>query len=108
MTYRSDLEIAQACEMKKITEIANIIGINEKYLEQYGNYKAKVDYRLLKDLADKPDGKLVLVDLNSGDIMQSLQAHKGSIWSVDVRRDGKGMVSGGSDHNICFWEISLH
>ena len=61
MTYRSDLEIAQACEMKKITEIANIIGINEKYLEQYGNYKAKVDYRLLKDLADKPDGKLVLV-----------------------------------------------
>lgn len=53
------------------------------------------------------DGKLVLVDLNSGDIMQSLQAHKGSIWSVDVRRDGKGMVSGGSDHNICFWEISL-
>ena len=49
----------------------------------------------------------MLVDLNSGDIMQSLQAHKGSIWSVDVRRDGKGMVSGGSDHNICFWEISL-
>ena len=53
------------------------------------------------------DGKLVLVDLNTGDVLQTLQAHKGSIWSVDVRRDGKGMVSGGSDHNICFWEISF-
>ena len=53
------------------------------------------------------NGKLVLVDLNTGDVLQTLQAHKGSIWSVDVRRDGKGMVSGGSDHNICFWEISF-
>ena len=52
------------------------------------------------------DGKLVLVDLNTGDVIQSLQAHKGSIWSVDVRQDSKGMVSGGADHNICFWEIS--
>lgn len=53
------------------------------------------------------DGKLVLVDLNTGDIIQSLQAHKGSIWSVDVRMDGKGMMSGGADHNLCFWEFEI-
>ena len=34
---------------------------DRKYIEQYGNYKAKIDYRMLKDLADKPDGKLILV-----------------------------------------------
>ena len=61
MAYKSDIEIAQACEKKKITEIAKIAGVDEKYLEQYGNYKAKVDYRLLKDLEDKPNGKLILV-----------------------------------------------
>ncbi len=61
MAYKSDIEIAQACEKKKITEIAKIAGVDEKYLEQYGNYKAKVDYRMLKDLADRPDGKLILV-----------------------------------------------
>ena len=59
--FRSDIEIAQACDKKKITEIAQSAGIEEKYLEQYGNYKAKIDYRLLKDKADKPDGKLILV-----------------------------------------------
>ncbi|MBO4902571.1 MAG: formate--tetrahydrofolate ligase [Lachnospiraceae bacterium] len=61
MGYKSDIEIAQECKMKKITEIAKIAGVDEQYLEQYGNYKAKVDYSLLKDYADKPDGKLVLV-----------------------------------------------
>ena len=59
--FKSDIEIAQACDKKKITEIAAKAGIEEKYLEQYGNYKAKVDYKLLKDHADKKDGKLVLV-----------------------------------------------
>ncbi|MBQ2061918.1 MAG: formate--tetrahydrofolate ligase [Oscillospiraceae bacterium] len=61
MAYLTDIEIAQACEKKKITEIARVAGVDEKYLEQYGNYKAKVDYRLLKDLSDRPDGKLILV-----------------------------------------------
>ena len=59
--FRSDIEIAQACNKKLITEIAAKAGIEEKYLEQYGKYKAKVDYKLLKDHADKPDGKLILV-----------------------------------------------
>ena len=61
MSYKTDIEIAQECEMKKITEVAKLAGVDEKYLEQYGNYKAKVDYKLLRDMADKKAGKLVLV-----------------------------------------------
>ena len=61
MAYKTDIEIAQECEKKKITEIAKIAGIDEKYLEQYGNYKAKIDFSFLKDNADKKDGKLILV-----------------------------------------------
>lgn len=61
MGFKSDIQIAQECEKKKITEIAKIAGIDPKYLEQYGNYKAKVDYALLRDNKDKPDGKLILV-----------------------------------------------
>ncbi|MCR4709069.1 MAG: formate--tetrahydrofolate ligase [Clostridiales bacterium] len=59
--FKTDIEIAQACQKKKITEIAKVAGVAEEYLEQYGNYKAKVDTKLLKDMADKPDGKLILV-----------------------------------------------
>ena len=61
MSYKSDIEIAQECVKKKITEIAVTAGVEDKYLEQYGNYKAKVDYALLKDKADEPNGKLILV-----------------------------------------------
>ena len=57
----TDIEIAQASEKKKITEIADSLNIPEEYVELYGNYKAKIDYKLLRDYADKPDGKLVLV-----------------------------------------------
>ena len=57
----TDIEIAQACDKKKITEIAAKLEIPEDYLELYGNYKAKIDYKLLKDLKNKKDGKLVLV-----------------------------------------------
>ncbi len=57
----SDIEIAQSCQKEKITDIAAKLDIPEEYLELYGNYKAKVDYRLLKDLKNKKDGKLVLV-----------------------------------------------
>ena len=57
----TDIEIAQACEKKKITEIAADLGIPEESVELYGNYKAKIDYKLLKQLADRPNGKLVLV-----------------------------------------------
>ncbi|MBQ7118231.1 MAG: formate--tetrahydrofolate ligase, partial [Clostridia bacterium] len=55
------IEIAQQCKMKHITEIAKKAEVDEKYIEQYGNYKAKIDLSLLNDAKDKKDGKLVLV-----------------------------------------------
>lgn len=58
--YKSDIEIAQETQMLPITEIAKDAGVDEKYLEQYGKYKAKIDYNLLNDVKRK-DGKLVLV-----------------------------------------------
>ncbi|MCQ2561903.1 MAG: formate--tetrahydrofolate ligase, partial [Clostridia bacterium] len=61
MEYKSDIQIAQEAVPVKITEIAAKCGIEEKYIEQYGSYKAKIDYGLLKDRAGAPDGKLILV-----------------------------------------------
>ena len=61
MAYKSDIEIAQETQMSPISEVAESLGIDSKYVEQYGNYKAKIDYNLLDEMADKPDGKLVLV-----------------------------------------------
>ncbi|MCI5485253.1 MAG: formate--tetrahydrofolate ligase [Clostridiales bacterium] len=61
MGFKSDIEIAQETEMLPLTENAKIAGVDEKYPEQYGKYKAKVDYNILKDMADKPNGKLILV-----------------------------------------------
>ena len=61
MDYKTDIEIAQEAQPKKVTEIAASLGIDEKYIEQYGNYKAKIDYKYLKDHASDPDGKLILV-----------------------------------------------
>ena len=61
MGFKTDIEIAQETVMEPITEVAKTAGVDEKYLEQYGKYKAKVDYQILKDMADKPNGKLVLV-----------------------------------------------
>ncbi|MBQ8432576.1 MAG: formate--tetrahydrofolate ligase [Clostridia bacterium] len=60
MAYLTDIEIAQSAKMQPITEIAKVAGVDEKYLEQYGKYKAKVDYSLLKE-SKRGDGKLVLV-----------------------------------------------
>ncbi|MFU0799595.1 MAG: formate--tetrahydrofolate ligase [Xylanivirga thermophila] len=59
--YKTDIEIAQNAKMKPICDIADTLGIDEKYIEMYGKYKAKVDYNILKDMEDKPDGKLILV-----------------------------------------------
>ena len=60
MGYKSDIEIAQETEMQPISEIAKTAGIDEKYLEHYGKYKAKIDYNMLKE-SDAKDGKLILV-----------------------------------------------
>ena len=57
---KSDIEIAQACTMQHIREIAKKVSLAEDQLEQYGNYKAKVDYPSIAR-EDRPDGKLILV-----------------------------------------------
>lgn len=61
MEVKSDIQIAQETEMKDIREIAKSAGLDEKYIELYGNYKAKVDYNLLEEKKDAPDGKVILV-----------------------------------------------
>ena len=58
--YKSDIEIAQECQMKPITEIAAVANVDEKYIEQYGRYKAKIDPSLLNE-TNRENGKLVLV-----------------------------------------------
>ncbi len=59
MAYKTDIEIAQDCEMRPITEIAKKANIDENYVEQYGKYKAKIDLALLDE--DRKNGKLILV-----------------------------------------------
>lgn len=61
MEIKTDIQIAQEAQMTNIRAIAAAAGIDERYLEMYGNYKAKVDYNMLSEYADTPDGKLVLV-----------------------------------------------
>jgi len=56
---KSDIEIAQATDMKHIYQIADSVGLDEKYLELYGNYKAKVNLSALESLKDRPDGKYI-------------------------------------------------
>jgi len=58
---KSDIEIAQSTEMKPITEIAQMVGLTEDDIEQYGKYKAKVKLNVLERLKDRENGKLVLV-----------------------------------------------
>ena len=60
MKMKTDIEIAQECTMEPITAIAEKAGIPDEYLEQYGKYKAKIDYNFLKKSQNK-DGKLILV-----------------------------------------------
>ncbi|MBO4800213.1 MAG: formate--tetrahydrofolate ligase [Lachnospiraceae bacterium] len=60
MEIKSDIQIAQETKMDPITAIADKVGIDSKYVELYGNYKAKIDYNLLNEKKN-PDGKLILV-----------------------------------------------
>ena len=57
---KTDIEIAQSTQMRPIQEIAKTAGVPEEYLEYYGRYKAKIDYRLLRE-TEAPNGKLILV-----------------------------------------------
>jgi formate--tetrahydrofolate ligase len=57
----SDIAIAQQATLKRINEVAASLGIGEEHLEPYGHYKAKVSLSYAESLANKPDGKLILV-----------------------------------------------
>ncbi len=61
MSVPSDIEISQAAKPEYIVNVAKKLGINEEDLELYGRYKAKISPSVLKNLKDKPDGKLILV-----------------------------------------------
>lgn len=61
MGFKSDIEIAQETVPVRINEIADRLGIPDDSVENYGRYKAKIDYNILKDKKDTPDGKLILV-----------------------------------------------
>lgn len=61
MEIKTDIQIAQENEMAHISQIAKKAGLAEEYVELYGNYKAKIDYRLLQDRKDRKDGKVILV-----------------------------------------------
>lgn len=60
MAYLSDIEIAQQCKLKHITEVAKSAHVDLEFVEQYGNYKAKIDPALMKK-TERKDGKLILV-----------------------------------------------
>ena len=75
MGFKTDIEIAQECTMEPITKIAEKAGIDDKYLEQYGKYKAKIDYNLLNE-SDAPNGKLILVTAIMKDIFTDCSNEK--------------------------------
>ena len=58
---KSDIEIAQAAKLEKISTVAKKLDIPENSLEPYGHYKAKISLDYIESLSDKPDGKLILV-----------------------------------------------
>ena len=59
MAYLSDIEIAQQCKLKHITEVAKSAHVDLEFMEQYGNYKAKIDTALMKK-TERKDGSLFL------------------------------------------------
>jgi len=61
MAFKSDIEIAQEATPEVINKIADKLSIDQKYVENYGKYKAKIDYNLLNEMKDQPDAKLILV-----------------------------------------------
>ena len=61
MGFKTDIQIAQECQMAVVNDIADKLEIKDEYVENYGKYKAKIDYRMLKEYQDVPNGKLILV-----------------------------------------------
>ncbi len=58
---QTDIEIAQKAKLKKITEIAESIGLREDDLELYGDFKAKLKFEAVQRIKDRPSGQLILV-----------------------------------------------
>lgn len=99
MAYLSDIEIAQQCKMKPITEIAQTAHIEPQFLEQYGKYKAKVDLSILND-DSKKDGKLILVTA-----ITPTPAGEGKTTTTVGLADGLKLI--GKDVNVALREPSL-
>lgn len=99
MAYLSDIEIAQQCKMKPITEIAQAAHIEPQFLEQYGKFKAKVDLTLLND-ESKKDGKLILVTA-----ITPTPAGEGKTTTTVGLADGLKLI--GKDVNVALREPSL-
>ncbi len=53
MTHLSDIEIAQSTSLKPISEVIKSLNVDEEYVEQYGKYKAKIDYNFLNTRSNK-------------------------------------------------------
>ncbi|MBR0535318.1 MAG: formate--tetrahydrofolate ligase [Clostridia bacterium] len=90
MAYLTDIEIAQSCEMKPISEIAAKAGIGDEFLEPYGRYKAKVDLSYLK--TRDTDGKLILVTA-----ITPTPAGEGKTTTTIGLADGMNILG----HNTC-------
>ena len=63
---KTDIQIANEAKMLPIAKIAQELGVTDDELEFYGKYKAKINDEFLKRMADKPDGKLILVTAKIG------------------------------------------
>lgn len=97
--YKSDIEIAQECQMKPITEIAASAHVDEKYIEQYGKYKAKIDLALLND-ENRKNGKLILVTA-----ITPTPAGEGKTTTTIGLADGLKLI--GKDVTVALREPSL-
>ncbi|MBO2516129.1 MAG: formate--tetrahydrofolate ligase [Clostridiales bacterium] len=99
MAYLTDIEIAQQCEMEHISKIAEKAHVDEKYVEFYGKYKAKIDPALLKE-TDRPDGKLILVTA-----ITPTPAGEGKTTTTIGLADGLKLI--GKDVTVALREPSL-
>ena len=99
MAYLSDIEIAQSCQMKPINEIAATAHVDDKYIEQYGKYKAKIDLSLLNE-SDRKDGKLILVTA-----ITPTPAGEGKTTTTIGLADGLRLI--GKDVTVALREPSL-
>ena len=93
MEYKSDIEIAQSCEMRPITEIAKNLGIDDEYVSPYGKYKAKIDLKLLDRLSGRRGQ-----DHHYHRLVRRTEAHRqeshgrtsGTVPGTGVRNQGRG------------------